>query len=209
MTKSIATSNLREQRRSFTKQVILEAALALVARHGLYNLSLREIARQVGYSPAALYEYFDSKEAIVQALSAEGDLLLNERLAEVPPDLPPDQRLVELGLAYIDFARTHYDHFKLMFGELPTRRTSLNDPLQKDKPFYYLAKAVKDGIDQGLFKSSPDFGSGEIAYGLWSLAHGAAALQTTKLRTLQNRFQSIDRENLSALIKGLGYKNGH
>jgi AcrR family transcriptional regulator len=55
-----------------------------------HNLSLREIARQVGYSPAGLYEYFDSKKAIMQALSDEGDSLLNERLAQVPADLPPD-----------------------------------------------------------------------------------------------------------------------
>lgn len=157
----------------------------------------------MGYSPAALYEYFDSKEAIVQALSDEGDELLNSRLAEVSPDLPPGERLTALGLAYVAFARAYPEHFKLMFGELSTNRTSINDPVDEAKPYDYLSKTVLEGIEQGLFKTRPGYGAGEIAYGLWSLAHGAATLQGTKLRGYKEEFPPIDRSIFETFIKGL------
>jgi AcrR family transcriptional regulator len=201
--KASHSSTLRAKRRQFTRQAILDAALDLINEHGLYNLSLREIARRVGYSPAALYEYFDSKEAIVHALSDQGDSLLKDRLSEVPPDLPPDQRLVELGLAYIDFARKNTQHFNLIFNELSTRRTSLNDPINEEKPYYMVAKAVRDGINLGIFQSRPGFSLGEIAYGMWALAHGAASLQTTKLKGFQGEFHPTDRALFTTFIKGL------
>ncbi len=201
------TVDIRKQRREFTRQAILNAALALITRRGLHNLSLREIARQVEYSPAGLYEYFDSKEAIIQALSDAGDALLKDRLAQVPSDLPPDGRLVALGLAYIDFARTQPEYFQLMFSELTTRRTSLNDPVQEDKPYYFVAEAVQEGIDQALFQTGPGYGVGEITYGLWSLVHGAATLQLRKLRGHQDDFSAIDRAVLDTFIQGLGKRN--
>jgi AcrR family transcriptional regulator len=199
--------DIRKERHEFTRQAILNAALVLITQHGLHNLSLREIARQVGYSPAGLYKYFDSKEAIIQALSDEGDGLLNDRLAQVPSDLPADGRLVALGLAYIDFARTQPEYFQLMFSELTTRRTSLNDPVQEDKPYYFVAKAVQEGIDQALFQTQPGYDVGEITYGLWSLVHGAAMLQLRKLRGHQDDFSGIDRVVLHTFVQGLGKRN--
>ena len=44
--------------------LILEAAREVFAAEGLEGASLRAIALQAGYTPAALYFHFDSKEAI-------------------------------------------------------------------------------------------------------------------------------------------------
>jgi AcrR family transcriptional regulator len=198
------TIDLRRQRREYTQRAIMDTALALVAEHGLHQLSLREVARRVGYSPAAMYEYFASKEALIQALADEGDLLLRARLSTTSEDLPPGERVISLGLAYVDFARTHPEHFHLMFSELSTSRTSLNDPLDEEKPYYPVAKAVADGIAAGEFGTRPGYGLGEITYGLWALAHGIASLQRTKLRHVVDDFPPIDRAVLETLVSGLG-----
>ena len=53
------------------RALILEAARAVFADAGLEGASLREIARRAGYTPGALYSYFDSKEAIYADLLDE------------------------------------------------------------------------------------------------------------------------------------------
>jgi AcrR family transcriptional regulator len=197
---------IRVQKREFAKQAILGAALSQITSDGMHGFSLRKLAREVGYSPASLYEYFDGKDAIVQELGAEGDRLLKERLELVSKDLPPDQRIVELGLAYIGFARTYPKHFELMFSELVSTKRSLKDSGREDKPYYILVGAVHDAVDQGLFTAHPDLDIGEIAYALWSLAHGAAMLQSTKLSNFKEEFPALDRAIFQTFIWGLGRK---
>jgi len=50
------------------RRIILEAAREAFAEDGLEKASLRSIAGRAGYTPAALYFHFDSKEAIYAAL---------------------------------------------------------------------------------------------------------------------------------------------
>src|ERR1700758_3686587 len=46
------------------RELILDAARGVFALEGLEGASLRAIATRAGYTPAALYFHFDSKEAI-------------------------------------------------------------------------------------------------------------------------------------------------
>lgn len=52
----------------YKRELILDAAREVFAAEGLEGASLRAIATQAGYTPAALYFYFDSKEAIYAAV---------------------------------------------------------------------------------------------------------------------------------------------
>lgn len=56
---------------------VLDAARAVFERLGIEGASIREIAKQAGYTPGAIYSYFDSKEAIYGALLAESLERLN------------------------------------------------------------------------------------------------------------------------------------
>lgn len=66
---------LRQQRQlamSDTRRAhVLDAARRVFADKGVEGASIREIAREAGYTAGALYSYFDSKEAIYAALLAE------------------------------------------------------------------------------------------------------------------------------------------
>ena len=78
----------RTERRSATQAEILEAAWGLCAANGLASLSLRDLARQIGLKAPSLYSYFESKNAIYDAMFAQGcQQLLDERPAHVPSDL--------------------------------------------------------------------------------------------------------------------------
>jgi AcrR family transcriptional regulator len=64
-------SEQRSRERGATRASILEAARRVAVREGARNLSLRSVAAEAGYAPAALYGYFAGKDALLLALAAE------------------------------------------------------------------------------------------------------------------------------------------
>jgi AcrR family transcriptional regulator len=68
------------RRREATKAEILDAAWDLVGEQGLAALSLRDLAARVGMRAPSLYQYFDSKHAIYDAMFGQG---AREALEEV------------------------------------------------------------------------------------------------------------------------------
>jgi AcrR family transcriptional regulator len=64
-------SERRTKVRDAARAGILEAARRVAAREGARNLSLRGVAAEAGFAPAALYGYFASKDDLLIALAAE------------------------------------------------------------------------------------------------------------------------------------------
>ena len=58
----------RAERRDQQTQRILDAAKACFVRSGFQGASMQQICAECGMSPGALYRYFPSKEAIVEAI---------------------------------------------------------------------------------------------------------------------------------------------
>jgi AcrR family transcriptional regulator len=61
----------RAKERSATRTSILDAARTVAAREGARNLSLRGVAAEAGFAPAALYGYFRNKDELLMALAAD------------------------------------------------------------------------------------------------------------------------------------------
>lgn len=94
---------------------ILEAAWALSREHGLAGLSLRDIAHRIGMRPPSLYWYFDSKHAIYDAMFAQGNRQLLERLeAQAWPAEPV--ACLRLGAqVFVEFSSEDVERYQLMF----------------------------------------------------------------------------------------------
>lgn len=91
-----------------TRDEILDAAAALVTEGGVDALNLGELATRAGFGNAAsLYRYFAGKQEIVSALAARDLARLGEYLRRVPEDLPLEEQIIEICLAYLDYARQH------------------------------------------------------------------------------------------------------
>lgn len=61
----------RDATRAASRTAILEAARRVAARDGARDLSLRGVAAEAGFAPAALYGYFRNKDELLLALAAE------------------------------------------------------------------------------------------------------------------------------------------
>jgi AcrR family transcriptional regulator len=77
--------NIRGQR---TRRRLLDAALTAFSTHGFHGTGTREIAEAAGMSPAALYTHYDTKEALLFALSLRGH---HEARTVVTGALAPDR----------------------------------------------------------------------------------------------------------------------
>ncbi len=193
----------REKRHYKTKESILQAAREIIAEKGVDGLSLRELARRIDYSPSGLYEYFSSKDDIVTAVRTEGLRLLRDYLSRVPATLPPAERLLEMGLAYLNFARAYPEHFRLIFVNLTANYTALMKTGDGDSPYQILLQAVQMAIEAGEIKPQQNFAVEEIAFSLWSLVHGMAMLEQTYLRDVQPDFAPLNRQALQVFTAGL------
>jgi AcrR family transcriptional regulator len=61
----------RDVSRAASRTAILDAARRVAAREGARDLSLRGVAAEAGFAPAALYGYFRNKDELLLALAAD------------------------------------------------------------------------------------------------------------------------------------------
>src|SRR5450631_1129045 len=92
------------QRRQVKIASIVDAAWGLARVHGIQLVSLRDLAKEVGMRQPSLYAYFDSKNALYDAMFADGNRQLLKVLSAI--DLPADPRaaLKAYIRAFADFA---------------------------------------------------------------------------------------------------------
>jgi AcrR family transcriptional regulator len=193
----------RERRHEKNKQAILQTARELVTEKGADKLSLREIARRIDYSPAALYEYFDGKEDIVGALCTDGFKNLASFLNRVPADLPPSERVVELGLAYLEFANQNPELYILIIMNLPSGMTALDQLDYESSLYSILLQVMQAGIDAGDFTPREGFGLQEMTYSCWAFVHGIATLGLTQLSELEVDLGPVNRLALELFMDAL------
>lgn len=84
--------------------LILEAARKVFEVEGLDGASLRTIAAEAGYTPAALYFHFDSKEAIYAEVLQASLASLREAVGRAVACIGgPAERLCAAAIAFFDF----------------------------------------------------------------------------------------------------------
>jgi len=100
-------------------EAIKDGAWEQIATHGAAALSLRAIARTVGITAPAIYNYFPDRDALVTALIIDaytsfGDWQLQARDSVSAENYR--ERLRAIGLAYRKWAMTYSQRYQLIFG---------------------------------------------------------------------------------------------
>jgi AcrR family transcriptional regulator len=101
------------------QEVIKSTAWKQIAELGAPTLSLRAIARELGITAPAIYNYFPSRDELVTALIVDAYNSLADSQESAITHLPPDNlsgRLSALGLAYRQWAVSHPQRYLLIFG---------------------------------------------------------------------------------------------
>jgi AcrR family transcriptional regulator len=110
----------RADRHAATKREILDAAWRLARERGLVGWSLRDVADAVGMRPPSLYVYYDSKNALYDAMFADGNAELLRRTDAVAADFaegnaPPAEVLRAGSTTFFDFCLEDPARYQLLF----------------------------------------------------------------------------------------------
>ncbi len=104
----------RRRRHEKAKEEILQAAWAIARRDGVGALSLRGVADAVGMKAPSLYNYFGSKDAIFDAMFAQGWNALRERVQKLERD-PHDEPFKAEAREFFAFCTEDPARYQLMF----------------------------------------------------------------------------------------------
>jgi AcrR family transcriptional regulator len=115
MTNSEVITDWREARRRSAHNAIIDAAWSLVREEGLSGLSLRDLARRAGITAPTVYAYFDSKNAIYDAMFGRAATEFAERMAEPIDSDNPREVLAESARRFSQFCTNCPTHYQLLF----------------------------------------------------------------------------------------------
>lgn len=104
----------RAERREATKAEILEHAWDLAREEGLAGIALGELAKRVGMRAPSLYSYFDSKNAIYDAMFAQGlaELAAIRSANEVPRTR---EEFIDAARDFVAFCTANPARYHLLF----------------------------------------------------------------------------------------------
>ncbi|MBW8067884.1 MAG: TetR family transcriptional regulator [Ferrovum sp.] len=187
------------------EQALIEAAVSLIAQHGVAGFSLREAAAHVGVSPSAAYRHFSSKEDLLNAVALDGfqrlALQMEHAMAEartLNPECPALAAFQALGLAYVTFAVNNPPHFQVMFG-IPFQEKPETD---RTSPYQLLQTALDDLVGEKVL--AVENRSGAELYA-WSVVHGLAGLLIGgAIRTIDGDITGIFNSLVPRILAGLG-----
>ena len=173
--------SLSERRRQASRELmraeILAAAQHIIRTQGLDGLSLRALAKAVGVTAPALYEYFESKDEILKALFVQGSGVMLTRMDQTVSENPGGMTtLLAILNGYRAFARDEPDYFRLLFGTVdPNLALTEVEYVGMQTIFERFVGVIVSCIEAGELQPLPPM---TLSCSLWALIHGAALLET-------------------------------
>lgn len=157
------------------RQELMALAEQHLINHGINELSLRALAREIGVSQTAPYRHFKDKNALLAALATEGFRRFFELCMPSEAEPRADISLLYFGLGYVQFAKTHTEMFHLMFGPVLQPRNNYPELFAAGREAIYKVRAgVERGYKTGVLRELDDVAS--MAHTIWAAVHGVATL---------------------------------
>jgi AcrR family transcriptional regulator len=177
---------------------VLSAALELMLEEGPEGLTVRALARRAGVAPMSIYNHFDGKNGVIDAIIIDGFTLLGEKAGTTETDARAN--LIAGSCAYREFALEYRAHYTTMFlhrfvGYSPSPETVAI----AFRGFEILAGQVQRCEETGMFVGRSYI---DVAQQVWAAVHGYVGLEILGINFASDR-DRIFYEFIDALIKGL------
>lgn len=156
---------------------LISTALKLIKRNGPANLSLREVAHEVGVSPSAAYHYFPDKDSLITAIGetlfTDLAIMEEEAVSAIPGNsaLAAKKRFRAIGLSYFKWAKKQPHSFQLIFGGFCQK--DFISKHEEAPAFQLLSKCLDELVETGAMPKSSRK-NGELL--AWAAVHGVTNL---------------------------------
>ena len=112
---SASPADWREARRRQARDAIVAAAWSLVHDEGLAAMSLRELAKRAGITTPTVYAYFESKNAIYDAMFGQAATEFADRMTQPYHREDPRAVLAEGVRRFHEFCASDVARYQLLF----------------------------------------------------------------------------------------------
>ena len=210
----MGTVERRERERQEMRTRILDAARELFAEEGYDAVTMRKIAERIEYSPTAIYFHFRDKQTLLRELVDADFGALAHEFRKIARIADPVDRLRKIGRAYVGFAMSHPNHYRLMFmTPHPEAMKPEDSAIKRGNPeedaYAFLKATIEEGIAAGRFRpefSDPDF----VSQLVWAGTHGVVSLHIAKCKDAWVDWRDpieIAHAQIEVMIRGLS--RGH
>ena len=182
------------------ESALLTSAAEILESEGPDALSVRRIAAAANVAPMGVYNHFDSKNGIVEALFIQGFERLRQALAGIADVEDPYEALQEGGRRYRALALAHPMVYRLMFLQaVPGFEPSEQAIEVAVSAFGALVAGVQRAMAAGVVaEASPT----ETAQLLWSSHHGWVSLELMGIGFVEDQDAAFERL-CTSLLAGL------
>ena len=179
---------------------LLTSASEILETEGPDALSVRRIAAAAGVAPMGVYNHFESKFGIVEALYVQGFNRLGDAMAAMAQIDDPAEALLEGARAYRALALAHPMEYQVMFlRAVPGFEPSDPALTSCTRGFDHLVATVQRAIRAGaIAPGSPT----ETAQMIWASIHGWVSLELLGFGFVDDHDVWYDRL-CEALLRGL------
>jgi len=163
----------------FTKDEIVNAALALTREKGFAAVSARALGERLGTSSRPVFSHFSNMAQVQEAIvAAANGLYQTYRKEETESGQYPPYKAS--GMAYIRFAKEEKELFKLLFMRDRSQESVKEDPEEMDALITLIGRQIGIGREEAkLFYLE-----------MWAFTHGIAAMIATNYLDWDEAFVS-------------------
>src|SRR6056297_109089 len=105
----IMKKSIKDKKNEYIREEIFSIAKEIVSKEGIDNLSIRKIAKKIGYSPRNIYQYYENKDAIIEEILKEGYIKLIKSISIEP----------KKDLSMIDQIKFKFENYAKAAFEIP------------------------------------------------------------------------------------------
>ncbi|TAE29669.1 MAG: TetR/AcrR family transcriptional regulator [Cytophagales bacterium] len=186
--------------REQTRSGIIKTAKDIARREGWQSVSIRKIADAIEYSAPIVYEYFDSKDVLLDEIRQEGFRHLRheyERINKLYRD--PEKRLYEISMVQWEFALQHPEMYQVMYNLDGAFCTM---PVYESEETQAVSSLIQEIIFSFIPKSKQSIQ--RLFFEWWSISHGMITL-AMMLRGHQSieQSQQVYQESMRRFARSL------
>ena len=169
-------SERREREKKELKNKILEKAKDILLKEGWQQLSIRNIATAIEYSPATIYLYFEGKDEIVYQLMEMGFTRMSKYFEPILEVAHPVERIRKSGTAFVEFALTNPEWFELLFNT-PEHVCNVDKYMEDSNPGLRVFEILLQTCEEAIAKGYTRIDDAEVLATMsWSMVQGLVML---------------------------------
>lgn len=202
----------KERERKQRREDIILAAESIFFSRGFESTTMDDIAEKAELSKGTLYLYFKSKEDLHMAVAIKAVGLMSNMSAGIEKqNLSGIDKLVQLGLAFIEFSRTYPDHMNsilflegLDFQKISLSISDLRAMIYRDSPVKLVMDFIRQGVEEGSIRN--DIPPAVIANTLWMQMLGViqiAVLKKSLFEMIESTPEELYKNHIELVLNGI------